>query len=218
MSGNERLEPQTGDVTPQRGRYIANIVPSLLNDFSLVPKPPTGELKGFPSVSFGPIAECAREGAKLIDRFRSRSEAGAESTKAVVDGAVGVLKILGLESKTADILGTVMKKAIDVSKEVKSIGCSKTADGMPRMKIEFNKPITVGPVTLGEKGPLEFTMSPSVSKRGIEFADIKGARVGIGPLKTDLKSASLTLEDGEPKLNLNNTIKLPLSKLAKLLK
>lgn len=218
MSGNERLESQTSDVT-HTGRYIAKIVPSFLNDFSLIPKPSTAEPKGFPSVSFGPIGECAaKDGSKFIDRLRALSDAGADSKKVAVDGAVGVLKILGLESKTADILGTLMKKAIDLSKEVKSIGCSKTDDGMPRMKIEFNKPITVGPVTLGEKGPLEFTMSPSVSKRGVEFADIKGARVGIGPLKTDLKSASLIFEDGEPKLNLNNTIKLPLSKLAKLLK
>lgn len=216
MSNNEILNSSVAGDGKQSSGYLADIVPLLLNDFPSIPKPSTGELKGFPSLRVGTIGErAAKEGAKIINRFLSPSDSGIESKK-VVDGAVGVLKVLGLDPTAADLLGTLMKKGLDFSKEVKAISCSMTADGKPRMKIEFNSPITVGPVTLGEKGPLEFTLSPAISKRGIELADIKGARVGIGRLKTDLKSASLSFENGEPKLNLNNTINLPLSKLAKL--
>ncbi len=133
-----------------------------------------------------------------------------------VDAATDALKQLGLDPEATDMFGKVMKKALELSTDVKSVGCSLTKDGKPRIKVEFNSPISVGPLTLGAKAPLEFTISPSASKAGIAFTDIKGAKIGIGPLQTDLTSASLSFKDNDPKLTLNKTVTLPLSGLMKL--
>ncbi|MBX9693536.1 MAG: hypothetical protein K2Z81_14200, partial [Cyanobacteria bacterium] len=200
---NEIVESQAAVDAVQTGFQIGSMVPALLKDYQLLPKSPSVDMKDFPSLAIGLIGERAiKQGAKIIDRLKN-AEISIDSDKAV-DTAVQGLKDAGLDPKAADLFGKLMKTALKLSTDVKSVSCSLTKDGKAKFKVEFNSPISSGLVTLGEKDPFEFTLSPAADNKGVEFTGIKGAQVGIGPLKTDVTSASLTFKDGDPKLTVNN--------------
>jgi hypothetical protein len=177
---------------------------------------------GFPNIVVGSFAEQAiKDVSKLTGVTKMEMpldlKFDPKETGKLVDGIMEPLKALGLDKNLANTIGSLFKKGLEIAKEVKSVGFSVGEDGKPRVSIDFKSPQKWGPVTVGEKGPLEFSISPNADKSGVNFSDIKGARVGLGLLKTDVKDASLSLKDGNPKLTLNKTIPIPLGFLTKLI-